>query len=183
MPKSEIHKSKAVLSSDFKPLSKNERGRGRRIGSDRKKEILDECLRLIRLGVSQDEIVKLMGGTRARVSRWCREAVSNGGVKRDRSRLKYHDKTLLQSIWMRIDTSGDCWRWVGNIKNNGYGTLNYKGRTVHVHREIYRLFIGPIPEGMVIDHICNNPACCNPDHLHCVTQNENIYFAKVRENA
>lgn len=67
-----------------------------------------------------------------------------------------------------IDTDG-CWRWNGGAKNNGYG--QYRGATVQ--RYAYELFIGPIPAGLHIDHLCGTRDCVNPDHLEAVTKREN----------
>lgn len=67
-----------------------------------------------------------------------------------------------------------CLNWTGAKNQKGYGRLRAKGRgLVLPHRIAYELAKGPIPEGLVIDHLCRNPACCNPDHLEAVTQQEN----------
>lgn len=71
-----------------------------------------------------------------------------------------------------VDDSG-CWLWTGHIMNAGYGMLGHRGRRVLAHRISHELHIGPIPEGMVIDHKCRTRRCVNPDHLHAVTRKQN----------
>jgi hypothetical protein len=65
---------------------------------------------------------------------------------------------------------GDCWLWTGaNV--NGYGRVfvgGRKGSQVSLHRYVYELLAGPIPTGLHIDHLCRQPACCNPQHLEPV---------------
>jgi hypothetical protein len=55
----------------------------------------------------------------------------------------------------------------------GYARINVGKRPMYVHRVAYELAKGPIPNGYEIDHLCRNPACCNPDHLEVVTRAEN----------
>lgn len=64
----------------------------------------------------------------------------------------------------------NCWEWQGAIHSGGYGVL---GRE-YVHRLVYEELIGPVPEGLQLDHLCRNRRCCNPGHLEPVTQAENL---------
>lgn len=69
----------------------------------------------------------------------------------------------------------DCWIWNGAINHGGYGIVQV-GRgigTDRTHRVVYEALVGPIPEGMTLDHLCFNPACVNPAHLDLVTRSEN----------
>lgn len=67
-----------------------------------------------------------------------------------------------------------CWRWNLSIRPDGYGQI-WTGNTVRLtHRVSYEIHVGPIPEGLVLDHLCRNRACINPEHLEVVTNEENI---------
>lgn len=70
--------------------------------------------------------------------------------------------------------SNGCWFWLGRKTPAGYGSASLRGRNVRVHRLSYETFVGAISQGMVIDHLCRNRACANPDHLDVVTQKENL---------
>lgn len=67
---------------------------------------------------------------------------------------------------------GPCHEWVLSTRN-GYGQVAFRGTMVRVHRYVWERDVGPIPEGMVIDHKCRNRACCNVDHLRVVTPKVN----------
>ena len=69
-----------------------------------------------------------------------------------------------------------CWQWCGATEPRGYGVMwagAKLGRQL-VHRVAYTELVGPIPEGLVIDHLCRNTGCLNPDHLEPVTQRINV---------
>ena len=66
-----------------------------------------------------------------------------------------------------------CWGWP-HAKLNGYGFVRIDKRPLRVHRVAYELLVGPIPDGMCLDHLCRNRACFNPKHLEVVTRGENV---------
>lgn len=74
---------------------------------------------------------------------------------------------------IRVNEEG-CWVWTGTKNPDGYGKISIGRGRVPVYRVMWILIRGPIPEGLVLDHLCRNPACCNPDHLEPVTQKVNI---------
>lgn len=76
-------------------------------------------------------------------------------------------------FWPKVKVSDGCWEWIGALNNRGYGKIRYQGRAAYAHRVSWEISIGPIPESMVIDHLCLNPQCVRPDHLETVTMLEN----------
>jgi hypothetical protein len=66
-------------------------------------------------------------------------------------------------------TECGCWVWMGYTEN-GYA----RSTNGFVHREVYSLLVGPIPDGLVLDHLCRVRCCLNPDHLEPVTFLENV---------
>lgn len=68
-----------------------------------------------------------------------------------------------------------CWEWTGPVNDTtGYGTLRLaEKRSVTAHRWGYEFLTGPVPAGLVLDHLCRNRRCVNPAHLEPVTRGEN----------
>lgn len=70
---------------------------------------------------------------------------------------------------------GDCWEWTAGTINGGYGLFQESaGKGMVAHRWLWLYIVGPIPDGLVLDHLCRNPPCVNPDHLEPVSQAENV---------
>lgn len=67
------------------------------------------------------------------------------------------------------DTDTKCWTWTGATQSSGYGCGRDQGGAWLAHRRSYELLIGPIPEGLTIDHLCRNKKCINPAHMEPVT--------------
>ena len=73
----------------------------------------------------------------------------------------------------KVDRTGDCWLWLAAKDGAGYGFATVGKQRQKAHRAAYELLIGPIPEGLQLDHLCRNPPCVNPAHLEPVTGREN----------
>ncbi len=83
---------------------------------------------------------------------------------------------LARDFWAQVDVRSDdeCWPWLGNLTQNGYGRRSTDGTQWYAHRRAYELVKGPIPPGLTVDHLCRNKPCCNPAHLEAVTAVENV---------
>lgn len=79
-------------------------------------------------------------------------------------------------FWDKVDKDGHdgCWLWTDATSWNGYGRFYTGSRVMSAHRLSYELAVGPIPDGLQIDHLCRVRACVNPAHLEPVTLAENI---------
>ena len=74
----------------------------------------------------------------------------------------------IESKIERVTESG-CWLWIGSLDRSGYAKFNGCG----AHRAVYEQLVGPIPEGMQLDHLCRVRSCVNPAHTEPVTPKEN----------
>ena len=83
---------------------------------------------------------------------------------------------MIEKIASRVrhDEVSGCMVWTGDKTSNGYGRMVVDGKRKRVHRLMYERVNGEIPDSMVIDHVCRNRLCCNPEHLRVVSNRENI---------
>lgn len=89
-------------------------------------------------------------------------------------------KSLVEYV---VDEQTGCWVWQRTINpQTGYGSAYRNGRMGSAHRAYYEEHVGPIPEGLHIDHLCSNRPCVNPAHLEAVTCGENLRRAYERPN-
>lgn len=92
------------------------------------------------------------------------------------SRLGHIQKPAPLRFWAKVRFDADgCWRWTAHCIS-GYGAfhLSHAQRTIMAHRYAYELLVGPIPDGLQLDHLCRVRSCVNPTHLEPVTVLENV---------
>lgn len=79
-------------------------------------------------------------------------------------------RSVTERFWRKVEKTDTCW----NFRcNSNYGSIRVDGKQLAAHRYSYAIHRGEIPEGMVIDHLCRNTRCVNPDHLEAVSLAEN----------
>ena len=87
----------------------------------------------------------------------------------------YSPPTVGQYIEANTARVGGCLEWTGAFLSNGYGSVGIRSFDQSLaHRLAYEEYVGPIPDGLQIDHLCRNRACVEPSHLEVVTQQENM---------
>lgn len=103
------------------------------------------------------------------------------GNRRARTKSEFIDMFLNQ---IEYDTNGGCWLWSRCVDPDGYGMVSYDfgdGKKAHkTHRVSYQIHFGKVPEGFVVRHKCDVPACVNPSHLVIGTQFDNIQDRVLR---
>lgn len=76
-------------------------------------------------------------------------------------------------FWSKVEKTDTCWNWTAYVTKRGYGRFWNDGERRFTHRLSYAWTIGPIPDGMQVDHMCHNRRCVRPDHLRLATHKEN----------
>lgn len=81
-----------------------------------------------------------------------------------------------EDVWKKIHKGSfsECWEWMGGLHKSGYGLMRIYSKKCYVHRIVYELTYIPIPEGLFVLHSCDNPKCCNPEHLRLGTHQDNM---------
>lgn len=180
----------------------------RTIASQTKAERNAEVIALVDSGLRGQAIALRMGITRERVRQIYTRATGRGlpehGVRcagcgerhlvaeRQEHRAGPAHQALIESRsaerkartegrwWARL-TIGDCWE-APTRSPLGYGTSPVKLPRA-AHQYVWTTLVGPVPDGMELDHLCRNRACCNPDHLEPVTHRENVLRSPVHAHA
>lgn len=78
-----------------------------------------------------------------------------------------------QRFWAKVDITDTCWLWTASLDRNGYARFVAPGHR-YAHRFAYELLVGPIPDGLVLDHLCRVTHCVNPSHLEPTTIADNV---------
>ena len=84
-------------------------------------------------------------------------------------------KTPSERFWEKVNKTPDCWVWTAATYSNGYGHFGLSAeRGAIAHRFAWEELRGPIPDGALLDHICHNRLCVNPQHLRIATHKQNV---------
>lgn len=88
---------------------------------------------------------------------------------------------VAKRILLRIEPQPNgCLKWIGGVRGKGYGAIRCFGRKESVHRFVFLAWVSEIPNGMWVLHRCDNPPCCNPDHLFLGTHMDNVRDAQSK---
>lgn len=110
---------------------------------------------------------------RCKLRKYCSEECSQ--------RRLYSYRASKDFITDNIQIENGCWRWCGYVGELGYGIAIINGKSWLMHRRAWTVFNGEIPFGKFLCHKCDNPPCCNPDHLFLGTQADNLADCRAKK--
>lgn len=89
------------------------------------------------------------------------------------------DPKIVERFWSKVEKTEGCWNWTGDTNGSGYGRFWPTWRKwITAHRFAYKLLVGPIPDGKILDHLCENKVCVRPDHVRATTHAGNVLRGK-----
>lgn len=103
--------------------------------------------------------------------------------ERAEGQLVQSTESSIDRFWSKVDKRSpeSCWEWTAKANSKGYGTIRVGGKTTIASRFSYALVNGPIPEGLIICHKCDNPPCVNPSHLFLGTHLDNCIDKYIKK--
>ena len=92
------------------------------------------------------------------------------------------DQEFIDRFEAKIAKGDGCWEWTASLAGKGYGQMKLpkQRKQEYSHRLAYMIYKGEIPKGIDVCHQCDNPKCCNPDHLFLGTRKENLQDMKQK---
>jgi DNA-binding Lrp family transcriptional regulator len=127
------------------------------------------------------EIGEYFGVSKQDVQQVLKRMGKNGCVKEKKYRIKKYPP-LKERFWNRVNKkdTNDCWEWTASLSGtvsytHRYGIMRWKTEREYAHRIAWMITYGDIPKGLQVCHSCDNPKCCNPNHLWLGTMSDNIH--------
>lgn len=96
--------------------------------------------------------------------------------------MTYKKRPWQDRFWEKVCVSDGCWLWTDELQATGYAGFWRNGKTLRAHRVSYEMHVGPIPDGLLVDHICQVRHCVRPSHLRLATYKQNSEHQQLRSD-